>query len=50
MRAVRHSQVREYFFGHGADTLAPSSQTTDFADLNIFRIVDCEFGNVERGR
>jgi polyribonucleotide 5'-hydroxyl-kinase len=48
MRAVRHNQVREYFFGHGADTLAPSSQATDFEDLNIFRIMDCEFSSIER--
>jgi polyribonucleotide 5'-hydroxyl-kinase len=40
MKALRHAQVREYFFGHGENTLAPSSQTCDFGDLNIFQIVE----------
>jgi len=39
MKALRHAQVREYFFGHGDNTLAPSSQTCDFGDLHIFQIV-----------
>ncbi|EUC32290.1 hypothetical protein COCCADRAFT_5965 [Bipolaris zeicola 26-R-13] len=39
MRALRHAQIKEYFFGHGDETLAPSSQTADVADLHIFRIV-----------
>ncbi|KAJ4301664.1 Cleavage polyadenylation factor subunit clp1 [Kalmusia sp. IMI 367209] len=38
MKALRHSQVREYFFGHGENALAPHSQAADFTDLNIFRI------------
>jgi polyribonucleotide 5'-hydroxyl-kinase len=38
MKALRHAQVREYFFGHGENTLAPSSQTCDFSDLNVFQI------------
>ncbi|KAL5115674.1 Cleavage polyadenylation factor subunit clp1 [Pleosporales sp. CAS-2024a] len=40
MKALRHAQIREYFFGHGENTLAPSSQTCDFGDLNIFQIAD----------
>ncbi|EMD95844.1 hypothetical protein COCC4DRAFT_122910 [Bipolaris maydis ATCC 48331] len=39
MRALRHAQIKEYFFGHGDETLAPSSQTADAADLHIFRLV-----------
>lgn len=39
MRALRHAQIKEYFFGHGDETLAPSSQTADAADLHIFRVV-----------
>ncbi|CAO2654898.1 Nn.00g116310.m01.CDS01 [Neocucurbitaria sp. VM-36] len=39
MKALRHAQIREYFFGKGDETLAPSSQTADFADLNLFNIV-----------
>lgn len=38
MKSLRHAQVREYFFGHGENTLAPSSQTCDFAELSIFQI------------
>lgn len=38
MRSLRHAQVREYFFGHGEGTLAPSSQMADYGDLNIFRL------------
>lgn len=41
MRALRHSQIKEYFFGRAGDeTLAPSSQTADFSDLHIFRIAE----------
>ncbi|KAF2829234.1 Clp1-domain-containing protein [Ophiobolus disseminans] len=40
MKALRHSQIREYFFGHGENTLAPSSQTCDFGDLNVFQLVE----------
>jgi polyribonucleotide 5'-hydroxyl-kinase len=39
MRALRHAQIKEYFFGHGDETLAPSSQTADAVDLHIFRVV-----------
>ncbi|KAJ4368310.1 Cleavage polyadenylation factor subunit clp1 [Neocucurbitaria cava] len=39
MRSLRHAQIREYFFGKGDETLAPSSQTADFADLNLFNIL-----------
>ena len=40
MKALRHSQIREYFFGHGEDALAPSSMTADFSDLNILRVIE----------
>ncbi|KAF2032627.1 Clp1-domain-containing protein [Setomelanomma holmii] len=40
MKALRHAQVREYFFGHGENTLAPSSQTCDFGDLHVFQIIE----------
>lgn len=40
MKALRHSQMREYFFGHGENALAPSSQTADFSDIHIFRILE----------
>ncbi|KAJ4379839.1 Cleavage polyadenylation factor subunit clp1 [Didymella sp. IMI 355093] len=40
MQAYRHAQIRAYFFGAGEDALAPSSMTADYADLNIFRIVE----------
>lgn len=43
MKALRHSQIREYFFGHGEDALAPSSMTADFSDLNIFRVIESTF-------
>jgi len=39
MKALRHAQIRSYFFGAGeAETLAPSSQMADFADLAIYRV------------
>jgi polyribonucleotide 5'-hydroxyl-kinase len=40
MKALRHAQIREYFFGHGEDALAPSSMTSDFGELNVLRIVE----------
>lgn len=40
MKTLRHAQIREYFFGHGENTLAPSSQASDFGDMTIFRIVE----------
>ncbi|KAL1798652.1 hypothetical protein ACET3X_002689 [Alternaria dauci] len=40
MEALRHAQIKEYFFGKGDETLAPSSQTADAADLNIFRVIE----------
>ena len=43
MKALRHAQIREYFFGQGEDALAPSSMTADFGDLNIFRVVESKF-------
>lgn len=47
MRALRHSQIRSYFFGSGeALPLAPSSQMADFADLNIYRVKEADSGFV----
>jgi len=40
MKALRHAQIREYFFGHGENTLAPSSQSCDYADLHVFQLSD----------
>lgn len=40
MQTLRHAQIREYFFGKGDETLAPSSQMADFSDLNIFRVIE----------
>ena len=41
MRTLRSTQIRSYFFGTGGDeTLAPSSQMADFADLNLFRLLE----------
>jgi polyribonucleotide 5'-hydroxyl-kinase len=42
MKALRQAQIKEYFFGKGDETLAPSSQMADAADLNIFRVVEGE--------
>lgn len=49
MKALRHAQIKEYFFGKGGDdTLAPSSQMADFSDLNLFKISEAEVnGNLE---
>jgi polyribonucleotide 5'-hydroxyl-kinase len=46
MKTLRHSQIKEYFFGKGEETLAPSSQMADAADLNIFRVIE---GDVNGG-
>ncbi|RYN75224.1 mRNA cleavage and polyadenylation factor [Alternaria alternata] len=46
MEALRHAQIKEYFFGKGDETLAPSSQMADAADLNIFRVIE---GDVNGG-
>ncbi|KAF1846602.1 mRNA cleavage and polyadenylation factor IA/II complex [Cucurbitaria berberidis CBS 394.84] len=46
MKALRHAQIREYFFGKGDETLAPSSQMADFGDLNLFKLVQ-ESDNAE---
>lgn len=40
MKALRHAQIRSYFFGHGENSLAPTSQTADFGDLSIFKIIE----------
>ncbi|KAG9197967.1 Cleavage polyadenylation factor subunit clp1 [Epicoccum nigrum] len=49
MKALRHAQIREYFFGHGEDALAPSSMSADFGDLNIFRVVESGANNFAAG-
>lgn len=38
MKALRHAQIRAYFFGHGEAALAPHSQSASFDELNIFKI------------
>ncbi|KAL1597989.1 Cleavage polyadenylation factor subunit clp1 [Paraconiothyrium brasiliense] len=40
MKALRHAQIRAYFFGTGETGLAPHSQSAGFDELNIFRIVE----------
>ncbi|PVI03562.1 Clp1-domain-containing protein [Periconia macrospinosa] len=41
MQALRQAQIKAYFFGHTVEyALAPHSQTTDYSDLNIFRIAE----------
>ncbi|KAF2690424.1 Clp1-domain-containing protein [Lentithecium fluviatile CBS 122367] len=40
MKALRHAQIRAYFFGHGENTLAPHSQAANYDDLTIFKISD----------
>lgn len=40
MKALRHTQIRAYFFGHGENALAPHSQAAGYDDLNIFKIPD----------
>ncbi|KAF2993254.1 Cleavage polyadenylation factor subunit clp1 [Curvularia kusanoi] len=42
MKALRHAQIREYFFGHGEDALAPSSMTADYGDLNVFGVAESD--------
>lgn len=43
MKALRHAQIRAYFFGHGDEAaLAPHSQSAGFDELNIFRITESE--------
>jgi polyribonucleotide 5'-hydroxyl-kinase len=47
MKQLRQAQIRAYFFGYGGEnSLAPNSLTADFDDLNIFRIIDGELGQV----
>ena len=38
MKALRHAQIKAYFFGQGENALAPHSQAADFSDLHIFKI------------
>ncbi|KAF2739107.1 pre-mRNA cleavage complex II protein-like protein Clp1 [Polyplosphaeria fusca] len=41
MKQFRQAQIRAYFFGSDKENgLAPHSQTSDFGDLNIFRIAE----------
>lgn len=47
MKALRHQQIREYFFGHGGEAqeaLAPSSMMAEFAELGVLRVGDGESG------
>ncbi|KAB2581255.1 Pre-mRNA cleavage complex ii protein clp1 [Lasiodiplodia theobromae] len=45
MKALRQTQVRSYFFGHGSTTLSPHTQRLDFNSLHIFRTVDTSATN-----
>jgi polyribonucleotide 5'-hydroxyl-kinase len=38
MKALRHAQIRAYFFGHGENALAPHSQAANYDDLAIYKI------------
>jgi polyribonucleotide 5'-hydroxyl-kinase len=41
MKALRQAQIRSYFFGTTEEAaLNPNSQTADFDDLNIFKVID----------
>lgn len=40
MKALRHAQIRAYFFGQADNALAPHSQSADFNDLNLFKIIE----------
>jgi polyribonucleotide 5'-hydroxyl-kinase len=43
MKALRHSQIRAYFFGYGENALAPHSQAANYDDLSIFKISESMF-------
>ncbi|GME43395.1 putative pre-mRNA cleavage complex II protein clp1 protein [Neofusicoccum parvum] len=45
MKALRQSQVRSYFFGHGYTTLSPHTHRVDFNSLHIYRTVDTSASN-----
>ncbi|KAL5379275.1 Cleavage polyadenylation factor subunit clp1 [Paraphaeosphaeria sporulosa] len=38
MKALRHAQIRAYFFGNSEAGLAPHSQSAGFDELSIFRV------------
>lgn len=41
MKQLRHAQIRQYFFGSSVEsTLAPHSQTVDFGDLAIYKVLE----------
>lgn len=43
MKALRHAQIRAYFFGHTSDAaLAPHSQSAAFDELAVYRVRDGE--------
>ena len=43
MKALRHAQIRAYFFGHGENALAPHSQSANYDDLTIFKISESRY-------
>ncbi|KAF2451205.1 mRNA cleavage and polyadenylation factor IA/II complex [Karstenula rhodostoma CBS 690.94] len=40
MKALRHAQIRAYFFGNADAGLAPHSQSAGFDELSIFRVAE----------
>jgi polyribonucleotide 5'-hydroxyl-kinase len=40
MKALRHAQIRAYFFGTPDAGLAPHSQAAGFDELSIFRVAE----------
>ncbi|KAK3076158.1 hypothetical protein LTS18_013768, partial [Coniosporium uncinatum] len=40
MRQFRQAQIRSYFFGHAGMTLSPFTQTLDYSQLSIYKIID----------
>ncbi len=37
----RQSQIREYFFGDGKNTLSPHTQQIEFGQLSIYKLAEC---------
>ena len=40
MKQLRQAQVRSYFFGHGENTLSPSTHWEDYSGMTIYKIVE----------
>ncbi|OCK83425.1 Clp1-domain-containing protein [Lepidopterella palustris CBS 459.81] len=40
MKQLRQSQIRAYFFGHGANTLSPHTHWEDYGSVTIFKIAE----------